>query len=307
MVFSLLTGSSRPISIIIKDHVIRFVELKSTTPLVIQRSGERTLPNGLIKEGKIIDRETLVMILEEVIQDWGIKNRRIQFIVPDSYVVIRKVEVPLDVMDDEIRGYLYYELGTSIHLPFENSVIDYALIGKNEEKKSVILFASPEEVVTEYTELFQEVKLKPVVADISPLSLYRLYFLNDQSRSDERLLFVQFDVTSVNLSILEDYKPIFMRHLVMEESEVESNDLTSPLQDYYREIERVMSFYQFSLNKGNQRITKVVVTGDHPMLQQIVKDISSLVDLPVEPLPIHDSSELSNGFQLVVGLALKEV
>ncbi|MFZ3588332.1 type IV pilus biogenesis protein PilM [Bacillus sp. DJP31] len=325
MVFSLLSGVNKPVNIIIKDHVIRYVELKQVSPLVIHKNGERYLPHGLIKEGRIIDRTTLVMILEECIQEWGLKNRKVRFIVPDSFVVIRKVEVPIDIMDDEIKGFLQFELGTSIHLPFENSAIDFSVIGQTTDKKSVLLFASPEAIISEYTELLQEVKLKPVEADISPLSLYRLYFNLDLVKQDERLLFIQFDHQSVNLSIFEDYKPIFMRQVLIDSPsklwsredgsfmyQGEMEELMLQFNDIYKEIERVMTFYRFSLNQGKQQLTKLVVTGDHPMITKVFKEIEDRFDIPVKPLSIHElplttRMNLTNGFELAIGLALKEV
>src|SRR5690606_19109049 len=112
-------------NIIIKDHVIRYVGIKDSNPLVVQRFRERYLPKGIVIEGKIQDRETLTLILEECVADWGIKNKEVRFIIPDSFVVIRKTAIPADVEEDEISGFLYLELGASIHLPFEDPVIDY--------------------------------------------------------------------------------------------------------------------------------------------------------------------------------------
>ncbi|WP_456278111.1 type IV pilus biogenesis protein PilM [Bacillus sp. AK128] len=323
MVFSLLPGGNKPVNLILKDHVIRFIELKSTSPVSVLKQGERFLPEGLIKEGRIIDQVTLLMILEECIQDWGLKKRKIRFVVPDSFVVIRKIEVPVDVMDEEIHGYLQFELGTSIHLPFENAIIDFEVIGVGTEKKTVLLFASPEDVILEYLSVFQELKLKPIAADISPLALYRLYVSMDQVEENERILLAQFDHKSVNFSILEDYKPIFMRHLVIENpsslwrNEVgtftylgNQEELILQFNDTYKEIERILSFYRFSLNQGKEQITKIVVTGDHPYLDKILSDLQERYEIPVISLALSNLStepKLSNGFQLPIGLALKEV
>ncbi|WP_246940862.1 type IV pilus biogenesis protein PilM [Bacillus pinisoli] len=323
MVFSIMPRGHKPINIIIKDHVIRFVELKTVSPISVLKKGERYLPDGLIKEGRIIDQETLLMILEECIQDWGIKKRKIRFVVPDSFVVIRKVDVPTDLADEEIHGYLQFELGSSIHLPFEDPILDFEVVEVSEEKKSVLLFASPEEVIQEYVEMFQELRLKAIAADISPLSLYRLYYIMDQAATDERLLLVQYDQKSVNFSIFEEYKPIFMRHLVLDNPSklwrVEEGkytylgdpvELKSQMNDTYKEIERILSFYRFSLNQGRKQVTKIVVTGDHPKIREITGDLQERVEVPIAPLVMSRAlreHDLTDGFQLAVGLALKEV
>lgn len=58
-----------------------------------------------------------------------------RFLVPDSRLVIRKVAIPKDIKDDEIKGYLYLEMGTSIHLPFEEPIFDVVLLEETEEKR----------------------------------------------------------------------------------------------------------------------------------------------------------------------------
>lgn len=58
------------------------------TPVVLQTCVERWLPEGLIRGGVIRDFDTLSMIVDECVQDWGIKARKVRFTVPDSFVVI---------------------------------------------------------------------------------------------------------------------------------------------------------------------------------------------------------------------------
>ena len=173
MAFSLL--KNRIVNIIITDCCIRFLELKQAKPPVAAKWGERLLPNGLISNGKIQDYETLAMILEECVDEWKIRNRKVRFLIPESLVIIRKVMIPAEIQDDEMKGYLYLELGTSIHLPFEEPVFDTVVLSEENDKKEILLFAAPEEEVMEYSQLFSDVKLQPIEAEISPLALYRLY------------------------------------------------------------------------------------------------------------------------------------
>ncbi len=115
------------------------------------------------------------MILEECVDEWKIRNRKVRFLIPESLVIIRKVMIPAEIKDDEINGYLYLELGTSIHLPFEEPVFDAVVLSEENDKKEILLFAAPEENVLEYSQLFSDVKLHPIQAEVSPLALYRLY------------------------------------------------------------------------------------------------------------------------------------
>lgn len=322
---------NRPVHIMIKDYVIRYVELKQTNPLVVQHFRERYLPNGIIKEGKIIDRESLSLILEECIDDWKIRKRKVFFHVPDALVVIRKITIPDDVRDDEIYGYLYMEIGTSIHLPFEEPVFDFSIIPSPQGKKEIILFAAPENMIEAYSNLLDESKLTPTVADISSLSLYRLYHQLVNANHSGQLMVVQFDVQSVNVCIFENQYPVFMRHIAMEvnlekwdyslfegETDIISyegneQEILFALEDMYTEIARVIDFYRYTLNHGNQQVTKLFLTGDHPWMADIQKEMRRRMPVPIETIDrdlirtASNNAPLPTAFHCAVGLALKGV
>ena len=115
--------------------------------------------------------------------------------------------IPAEVMDDEIHGYLYLELGKSLHLPFEDPVFDTVVLSEKEDKKEILLFAAPEAAVLEYSQLFSDVKLRPLEAEVSPLALYRLYEYLGQAQAGEDLLMVQFDLNTICICIFEQDIP----------------------------------------------------------------------------------------------------
>lgn len=329
MVLSLFSRKSRIVNIIISDHSIRYLELKQVNPPLPLKWGERLLPHGLINNGKINDVDTLSMILDECIEEWKIRNRKIRFLIPESFVIIRNVHIPEEVKDDEIKSYLYLELGTSIHLPFDEPVFDAVVLSAENKKKEVLVFAAPEENVLEYTELFSSVKLSPLEAEISPLALYRLYYHLNQANKNENMLIVQFDLKSVNICIFEGEIPFFMHHLPIEfvadhwEMKVndrgnvqinyigEQQELGYQFEDIYKEISRLMDFYRYSLHQGKKQVSKILLNGDHPLLTRITTDMKERFDVPLETI-LYDGltkqeEPLPQPFYLSLGLALKGV
>lgn len=321
-----LFRNKRCANIVIKDHIIRFIELRSTSPLNIRMCGERELPPGLINEGNIIDREAITMILEECVDDWKIKGQDVRFIVPDPFIVIRNIEVSNDLRDDEIKGYLYLELGTSIHLPFEDPVFDVFPLDSSGDKRNVLLFAAPEKIVLDYAEIFEEVKLHPIVADISPLSIYRLYENLDLANPKDHIMVIQFDIPMVNVSLFHDHKPVFMRHIMIDlnhslwkrsgagqfEWKGDMSELRGQMEDLYTEFDRIMNFYRFSLLQGNAGVTRILLTGDHPDYDNIHKRLAELYEIPIDKIQdptLVDSNgeQLKRDFHLALGLSLKEV
>ncbi|MEI2366927.1 type IV pilus biogenesis protein PilM [Niallia circulans] len=323
-------GKNKVVNLTIKDHVIRFVEIKNSQDVVVQNFGERYLPPGLIHDGVIQDVENFLWILEECVDEWKLSKKQVRFLVPDSSVVIRKLPIPEDVSEDEIKGYLYMELGTSIHLPFEDPVFDYYLLkGKEKNKQQIILFASPEESVAQYADLLEEAKLSPQSADVSALALYRYFYRSEKVEDNDIIMLVEIDIKTVNASIFEEHYPLLMRHLlqemeedhwtVMTEKSSQQEKLTftgdhaevwNGLEDVYKELEKVMSFYRYTLNKGDKLVTKLVVTGDHPWLSAIIENMVNRFEIPVLELKVNQSDSnkpIPSSFLLNIGLGLKEV
>ncbi|MCM3725294.1 pilus assembly protein PilM [Neobacillus cucumis] len=331
MAFSLFSPKNRIINLVINDHSVRFLELKQENPPTPQRWFERFLPPGIIVDGKIVDMDSLSSILEECIDEWKIKRRSIRFIVPNPLVIIRQVTIPADVQDDEIKGYLYLELGSSIHLPFEEPVFDYYSLMDNGKTKDLLLFAAPEQNVMEYVDLLSRLKMNPVAADISPLSLYRLYHKLDRVEADEVLFTVQFDLTSVNLCIFDESVPLVMRQFSlpfdMDQWEISRNtlglmvckfkgapeELVIQFEDIFKEMNKLLDFYRYSHNNNDKPdISKFLLNGDHPMLMAIYDEMKERYDIPVDFVEIDSEAKnkypsIPTNLLLPLGLALKEV
>ena len=326
MEISLFQSKKNIINLIIKDHVIRLVELKSKDPLTTKRTEERYLPTNILKDGKIVDTVKFKEILTDCVKKWGLKNKQVRFTVPDAYVVTRKISIPSTVLDDEIVGHLYLELGSSIHLPFDDPVFDVHVLSREEEKTEVILFASPEAVVMEYAEILEENKMVPIAADISPLCLYRLYYHFQLVEEGDNLLFVHFDLSSITLSIFQHDVPLFVRTVNIPQdlkmwevsrtsSTIEwSGDIVQFnvfLEDFITEVQRVTNFFRYSLNQGDQEINKLVLFGDHPNLPLVeskLKERTNLTLTTVEnDVKTQDQEVVDNRYYYGLGLALKEV
>lgn len=322
--------NNRIANIIFNDHSIRYVEAKMHPSPLPLYWGEKLLPSGVIHEGKINDAITLSMILDECILDWKISRRKVRFLVPDPLVMIRKIKIPDEIIADELFSFLYLEIGSSIHLPFEEPVFDSVLLPEKEGKKEALLFAAPEQQVKEYATLMSQLKLKPIAADISPLALYRLYFYSDAVRNNERLMMIQFDIDRVFICIFEQNYPIFMHQFPFpfqkDQWEIkdsrkglpqyffigESAEMANHLEDFYKEVSKLMDFYRYSLYQGNEQISKVLLNGDHPLLQVILEEMKERFDLSVQTIDLTQmemgkSSVFPPSHYLALGLALKEV
>ncbi|CAG9619507.1 type IV pilus biogenesis protein PilM [Sutcliffiella rhizosphaerae] len=313
------------INLIIRDHVIRMIELKSVNPLVIKRTNERFLPPNIMRDGKIVDEDVFRLIFEECVEDWGLKRKHVRFVVPDQYVVTRKLTIPSNVMDDEIIGYLYLELGSTIHLPFEDPVFDVHVLHRS-EKTELVLFASPEEHVTMLSSILEDFKMKPAAADVSSLCLYRLYYEFGQRNEQDHLLIIHFDVSCITLSIFMNHVPVFIRTVALPQdlkiwevslanTQLEwAGDIVQFnvfLEDFTTEVERIMNFFRFSLNQGNEEVNRVLIHGDHPNLPLILSKLKEKLAVKVDSFEqevyTQEQEVVDPNYYYPLGLALKEV
>lgn len=310
----------------IKDRYLRFVE--SGKKHQILGYGQKSLPDGVVVEGQIKDRETLELIMEEMVDQWKLKGKKVSICVPDSTVVVRKIHVSNEIPDHELNGYLYMELGHSIHLPFADPIIEAVPVEKTEENREVLLLAIRETVLNELTDLLKDASLKPDIADLSMLSLYRMYYHLGLAKQDEHVLMVQIGLDALLLTVFHNHQPVFSRHYPLdfhhEHFELSKSRSGS---DYYSwigapselqgqsrgitmEIGRFLSYYHFNFTKGNHRIAKLVLSGDHPCMATFYTDIHKAIEVSVQPLlePLFQTKKGMNippVYAECIGLALK--
>jgi type IV pilus assembly protein PilM len=321
--------SNQCVNLEIQDYVIRFASAKKKKNLFVTNFGEHFIPPGIVENGKIVDKKQFDKVLKTCVKKWKLRGKNLHFIAPDSSVIIRTIDVSKDIEDEELTGHIYFELGHSIHLPFENPVVDAVAMEQNSETKKVLLIASSEEVIDAYYDEFKGTRLNPVVADVSPLCQYRLFHHFDLTNDEDIYLLAHFNVKSVTLSIFEKHKPVFMEEVTvpyegnaweivasddggrLEKEQFNRDKVFFAFDEIFTEIERIFRFYQFSLNNGDKEINGVLLTGDHPFLYELLDGLKLRVDIPIQtldPNKIQTGKDLKLGSQYfnVIGLALRE-
>lgn len=319
---ALFGSSSRTANIVFDDYIVRMIENNGKDLNSVRNIKEKYLPEKIIENGRIVDEPAFFNFMKNAVQEWGIKNRQARFFVPQSLVILREVEVPDDVKQEDIKGYIHLEVGNTIHFPFKNPIFD--VLPKQEGSNKVTVVAAPENELLKYTEILTDVSLKPSVAEIQPFGIYR-YFLHNTAKSDLNLayMFVEYNLTSVNISIFRGNKLEFLRHQPLIalkefwEIDVETSSFTfigddiryqGEIDDQLNEMERIMNFYRFSLHQGEHQVNELIIVGDSPHLAKITKLIAERFTQQVTTLEVQeqvDGEVLSTAFIPALGLALR--
>ncbi|WP_153721338.1 type IV pilus biogenesis protein PilM [Sporosarcina cascadiensis] len=312
----LMGRNKRTHSLTIEDDAVRYVRIKTREPLVLDTAQEMAMPANVIEEGRITDEAALKQVLAEAAADWGLAKRDVAFLAPDAYVIIRRVAYPDTVEDEELKGHFFIEIGSTIYLPFDDPVFDVVPYTANAAQHEAILIASKESVMQAYEDALEAAKMVPVVADIAPLSLYRLAFKEYQFTGEEHILLADLRGRSLTVSIFYSHFPLFIRSMELEvplslTTGEEINEHQVEPATIVMELEKLANFYRFNLAENEATITHLLWNGTYGQqdeLLQLVRERLAIEAFPLvkEPICCTDGSIISAEYHRAVGLALKE-
>ncbi|MGN7478846.1 type IV pilus biogenesis protein PilM [Solibacillus silvestris] len=314
------------VSVIFDDYVLRALVSKGQKldqPLIY----EMPLPSNVVQEGVIVDEMAMFKLIKTNVANWGGRRQNVRFLVPDTSVLLKTFEHPVDVSGKKLKEFVQMELGQSIHLPFQEPLID--VYDPIEEDGKAVLFAAPPEEVGKWVGLVLDNHLHPQVADIR--ALCNLRFLEHIQFVDRNRTFLVTDwsINELSICIYSKGNVEFLRFQaidtdlakwqqdMLESGEVQFNytadlnDFRASATDQILEIDRMMSFFKFSLHKGEKAVDEIIVMGDHPLLSTIE---ILLIDNLSTPIRIVDDVIVEKHFPnckakhaTLLGLALKEV
>lgn len=299
------------VSIDFDDRAVRYVAVNGTDAGAVTAFGERRLPPGVIKNGKVANRRKLTDILKKCAKTWRIKRQAVRFHVPDAFVFLRSVDIPEHVQEEEIKSHLYMEMAASLPLPFEDPIFDYIPL----ENHKILLVASSRAIVADYAEALRKAGLKPIAADITPLSFYRLLHARGIAEPDDHVLCVGLHRHMMNVSIFHDDKPLFIRQFLGTYDIALGTEAAynADEKDALTEIERVLHFYRYTIQRGEAGITKIVLLSDsdHVDLRDADPILSAALGVPVKTLqssdfPTETAGPIPETCLLALGLALRE-
>lgn len=320
-----LRKSKNIVNLVIEDYVIRMVENNGKDLSSMKLLAEKVLPTNVIDDGKIVDEVTFYECMKDLVDEWDMKGKSIRFYVPHSLIIMREINITEPVIPEEVKQYITMEIGHTIHFPFNNPLFDIYHVTGEETVDKVTIVAAPEDEVMKYTNIFYDVKLKPIAIDVQALGAYRYFYDQLKFMPEEKVyLFLEFNLTSVNISIFNRNYMEFLRYQALDIAKTDwqpsgqqpldwmftgnEQHLRGLIIDQLNELERIMNFYQFSIHQGQQSVTNIVVLGDMPDLRELITPLSDRYMLPVTILSVDsllDHHPVSPAFIPALGLAIK--
>lgn len=307
------------VNIVITNRVLRYSFHKGPKIEEMVDHGEIELPSGMLKDGHIEDRIGFLSIIKHLVNEHKWKRRRLYFSMPDDTVVIRELEVPVGLTKEEALGYVKTQIGTSFYLPFHDPALDIDYVNEEieetAERQKVLVYAYPQGKITEFQDVFMEAGLDPYAADLTSLSVYRLYYLysdEDLTAADMHVLLIHWNSEALVLTAFKEHKAVFTRHIKVENKDEEEGSSQSEyaeqkakiqINELMTEINRIIDFYQYSITGGKAQINRLLLSGDFPYLDTVETMLKEQVEIPIEPFT---AVRLPRKFIDVLGLGVKE-
>lgn len=142
------------------------------------------------------------------------KNADAHILLLNDFTAIRNETVPSQLSKEEVRAYLDLHINQSLRIPIDNPKFDFEIIQKNEIEQEIYIIAYPDEVIEKHQEILEKVSLKPTVADLSALSLYRIADVNGMINKNEyhHTLLLEWNPYDLSLMAFTQDRPTFNRH-----------------------------------------------------------------------------------------------
>lgn len=301
------------------NQSMRYMAVQPKTQSIVD-CDEVFFENNILEDGEIVNPSLLETRLNALVQEKKWKKANTQILVLNDFVTVREVEVPIQLEANEIKEYLDLHMNQSIRMPFEKPSYDYTVYDQNEEFHKLTLTAYPSEKVAEYQDILQKAGLKPDVADIAALSLYRVAKKQAliPEEADTHIMILQWNPADVSITVFNQDRPTFNRHSqndtlfnsfehtpngewIWTETEME---LEMSIEEQLNSLERFLDFYQYSVLNGEGSISEIILTGYYPDLENLKSRIAERFLIDTQLLKLPDG--ITQPYGALYGLTLRE-
>lgn len=289
---------------------------------VFKRSASVQLAKGAYVGGQIEDENAFGLAFDELCRKLKVRKGMVCAVdMAETEVLSRKVEIPSTIPKDEIRGYLFMEIGSSIILPFDDVAFDYEVLGETETKTEVMLHAVSVDLtkaIRAYMKKrgFQLKKIvpRPVaiangVARLETLDPLKSTLLWHVTPFAHQLLVLEEGQVRFIRAIETDlpYRAETTDGIVTYTYSGSKETLATQTDEWLNELARFLDFYRYSLRTDGRPIDELLVSGTVPNLDDLVQTIESEAMVPVkriaDPLPLSHATPLSHQMLPLLGMA----
>lgn len=260
------------------------------------------LAEGTMNDGRIQDEKLLLQAFRTALIGFSWSTKYVHFAIPSQSVMVRFLKLP-HVKDKMLRKIVDIEIKNNIHLPFDDPHYDFIKLdtATPDGLCHVMLTAASMELLQQYMRIFRELGLQLKSMEIKAFSLNRILQKYMNSPSQELCLIADIngtssDLTIVNKGIIEITRNVptaFIPQMTQNRDTIDQmfldflpqkDNYDASFSDLAGEMERLINFYRYTLNHRDAEFTHLLVSGDIPMLDDLVHYLSGRMSMRVTVL-----------------------
>ncbi len=189
-------------------------------PAVLERFGQVALPPGTVRDGEIMDTDTVARAIRQL---WGtakFSSKKVVLGVSNQRVIVRQVDLPW-MPADEMRKSLAFQVQDFIPIPVDQAILDFHALEEFTNESGgrmlrVLLVAAARDMVMKAMEAAQKAGLSPVMVDLTPFAMLRsLAPVDNMGFTAEAEALVDVGASVTNIIVHQGGVPRFVRILLM--------------------------------------------------------------------------------------------
>ncbi len=282
------------------NNEVRAVEIMSGSPRAkLVNWGRIPIPEGIIKDGTIINSGRVSEVLKELWAVSGIKSKNVILGVMNQDVIVRFAPFP-KVEDEKLKGLIQFQSQEYLPMPINTLILDYIVLDEFKKNDAtmveVLLVAAKKTMIEGFVKTCEKAQLKLQDIDVSTLSLIRLLSEQDSNTS---VAFADFYSEMAGILLLKNGVPRLSRIIPVsfknkndqkclperlsiagtkEPAPYDEDDVRKWSESLAEEINSSIDFYQSQ--KGASIVEKVYVCGNGIGFKGLLGNMCEKFDIP---------------------------
>lgn len=279
----------------IGEKLIRvIVERKYRNQWELIKNVTEPLPEGIVKNGQILEPEKLGLLLKELFIKSEIQETHASVFIEEAPFFIRRIELP-KINKKELARTIQYRAQTELPVNPNELVIRFYPLEKQERKTKEVegeylIVAMDKGLINKAAEVFHNAGLTLSSLSLEPIAIYNGILLHDDlaSQLEEHFLLVRTDTSRLMLAIFSNGRMVHSRYL----------PFSTEKEHWENEISRTLK--SWNTGDGHGRVQQVVLFGEQEHIENVkkeLKDISLLhisdASLPCEGITMRKNDEIN--------------
>ncbi|HWS49266.1 MAG TPA: type IV pilus assembly protein PilM [Candidatus Methanoperedens sp.] len=223
----------------IGSHAIKVCQLqKSGATYKLIAVGSAALPSGAVEDGVLQEPLEVGKVLSALLKNLKIKNKKIGISISGYSVIVKKINLE-EMEDDALAKYISAEAEQYIPFDLDDVYIDFQKLPTKKEGTSrcdIMLVAAKKEVVNDYLDMLNELKLNTVLVDVDGFALENIW--ETVSGRTENVALVDIGASKMNINIISEGVSVLARDVVVG-SEQLTDQLANALSVDYLQAEKI--------------------------------------------------------------------